>query len=111
MGSNPVTSTKKDYFTRLNERHITKNKYFWETVKFFWSSKFQPSERIKLSEEDDTLIPNEEEVAMETNDFVSTSVINLKILKSQNFDLLSENIELLLWKLLVSIENIRALLQ
>ena len=48
---------------------------------------------------------------MELNDFVSNSVINLKILRFQNFDPLSENIDLLLWKLLVSIENIQALLQ
>ena len=49
-------SHKKGYFTRSNERHIAKNKYFWETVKFFLSSRLQSSQRIKLYEEDDTVI-------------------------------------------------------
>ena len=58
---------KKDYFTSLNEKHITENKCLWGTVKLFLSNKVQFSERMKLCEEDDTLI--KEEVAMELNDF------------------------------------------
>ena len=38
---------KKDYFTILNEKHITENKCFWKTVKPFLSNKVQSSERIK----------------------------------------------------------------
>ena len=46
----------------------------------------QSSERVKLAEEDDTLITNEEEVTMKLNDFVGNAVINLQIPKFENFD-------------------------
>ena len=46
---------------------------------FFLSNKIQSSERIELAEEDDSLITNEEEVAMELNNFFSNAVINLKV--------------------------------
>lgn len=70
------------------------------------SNRLKSSERITLSEEDDTLTANEEEVVMELNDFFSNAVINIKILSLQNFYPLSENIDLLPCKLLLSIENI-----
>ena len=70
------------------------------------SNRLQSSERITLSEEDDTLTANKEEVAMELNDFFSNAVINIKILSLQIFYPLSENIDLLPSKLLLSIENI-----
>ena len=57
------------------------------------SNKVQSSEKISPAEEDDTLITNEEEVAMELNDFFSNVIINLKILKFENFDPLSEHID------------------
>ena len=82
---------KKGYFTSLNEEHIIENKCFWETVKPFLSNKVQSSERMKLCEENDTLI--KEEVAMELNDFFSNAVINLKIPKFENFDPLSESMD------------------
>ena len=82
---------EKDYFTSLNEKHRTGNKIFWKTVKPFFSKKVQSSERIKLAEEDNTLITNEDEVAIKLNDFFSNAVINLKIPKFENFDRLSEN--------------------
>ena len=43
---------------------------------------------------------------MELNDFFSNAVINIKILSLQIFYPLSENIDLLPCKLLLSIENI-----
>ena len=46
---------------------------------FFLSNKIQSSGRIELAEEDDSLITNEEEVAMELNNFFSNAVINLKV--------------------------------
>ena len=60
-------------------------------LSLFLSNKVQSSERIKLAEED-TLITHEEEVAMKLNDFFSNAVINLKIPRLENFDLLLENI-------------------
>ena len=56
------------------------------------SSKVQSSERIKLAEGEDTLITNEEEVAMELNNCFSNVVINLKIPMLESFDPLSEHI-------------------
>ena len=68
---------RKDYFTSLTENHITtKYKFFWKTVEPFLSNKVQFSERIKLAEEDDTLITIEEEVAMKLNDSFTNAVIN-----------------------------------
>ena len=65
----------------------------------------------KSAAEDITQITNEEEATMELNNFFSNAVINLKISKFENFDPLLENIENILWKLLLNIENIQALLQ
>ena len=49
-----------------------------ETFKPFLSNRVQSSERIKLAEEDDTLITNEDEVAMKLNDFFSNVAIQLQ---------------------------------
>ena len=57
------------------------------------SNRVQPSERIKLAEEDDTLITKEEEVALKLNYIFLNAVINLKTLNFENFDPLSENID------------------
>ena len=57
------------------------------------SNRVQPSERIKLAEEDDTLITKEEEVALKLNYIFLNAVINLKTLNYENFDPLSENID------------------
>ena len=57
----------------------------------FLSNKTQSSERIELAEEDDCLITNEEEVAMELNRFFSNAVFNLKVPKFENSDHFSEN--------------------
>ena len=56
----------------------------------YLSNKVQSSERIKLAQEDDTLITNEEEIEMRLNSFFSNAVINLKIPKFENFDPFSE---------------------
>ena len=57
---------------------------------FFLSNKIKSSERLKVAEEDDTLIKNEENVAMRLKDFFWNAIINLKIPKFENFDPLSE---------------------
>ena len=58
----------------------------------FLSNKIKSSERIELAEEDDSSITNEEEVAMELNNFFSNAVINLKVPKFENSHHFSENI-------------------
>ena len=55
------------------------------------SNKVQSSARIKLAYEKETLITNEEEVAMKMNNFLSNTIFNLKIPKFESLDPLSEN--------------------
>ena len=55
------------------------------------SNKVQSSERIKLAEEDDTLVTNEEEVVIKR--FLLKCCNNLKIPKLENFYPLLENID------------------
>ena len=59
---------QNDYFANLNEKHTKENKCFLKTVKVFLPNKVQSYERRKL-EEDDTLITNQEEVAMNLTNF------------------------------------------
>ena len=47
---------------------------------------------MKPAEEDNAKLTNEEEVAINLNNYFSNYVVNFKILKFQNFDSLSENI-------------------
>ena len=49
-----LRKSKKDYFSNLNEKQITDNKRFWKTVKPFLSNKVQSSERINLTDENDS---------------------------------------------------------
>ena len=51
-----LRKSKKDYFSNLNEKQITNNKRFWKTVKPFLSNKVQSSERINLTDENDSLV-------------------------------------------------------
>ena len=74
---------------------------FLETVKTFLSNIVQSSERIKLAEEDDTLITNDAEVVMKLSNFFSNVAINLKTPKFENFDPLSENTDHLTLKAFV----------
>ena len=46
----------KDYFSNLNGKQITDNKRFWKTVKPFLSNKVQSSERINLTEKNNSLV-------------------------------------------------------
>ena len=50
-----ATKNQKDFFTNLNEKHVTENKYFWKTIMPFLLDKVQSSERIKLVQEYRTL--------------------------------------------------------
>ena len=52
----PLTKSKKDYFSNLNEKQITDSNSFRKTVKPFLSNKIQSSERINLTEESDSLM-------------------------------------------------------
>ena len=59
---------KKQYFTNLNEKHITDNRKFWQTVKSFLSKKNKPTEKIKLLKNEE-IISNDVKVANSLNIF------------------------------------------
>ena len=87
-----LRKSKKDYFSKLNEKQITDNKRFWKTVKPFLSNKVQSSERINLTDENDSLVTYCEKVAKELNSFFSSVVKNLNIPSYEGCDPLSDNI-------------------
>ena len=60
-----LTKSKKYYFSSLNEKQITDNKRFWKTVKPFLSNKVQSSERINLTDENDSLVADYGKIATE----------------------------------------------
>ena len=87
-----LQKAKEDYFKSLDKKYITENKCPWKTVSPVLPNKVQSFERIKLAEEDNAQLTNEEEVALNLSNYFSNSVINVKILKFENFDSFSENI-------------------
>ena len=86
-----ATKSKKRYFTSLNKKYITENKCLWKTVRPLLSNKVRSFERIKHERGWCPTNKNEEEVAINLNDYFSNTVIHGKILKFENFDPLSEN--------------------
>ena len=87
-----LRKSKKDYFSYLKEKQITDSKRFWKTVKPFLSNKVQSSERINLTDENDSLVTNCGKVATELNSFFSSVVKNLNIPSYEGCDPLSNNI-------------------
>ena len=83
-----LTKSKKYYFSSLNEKQITDNKRFWKTVKPFLSNKVQSSERINLTDENDSLVADYGKIATELNSFCSFVVKNLNIPSYDVFDTL-----------------------
>ena len=77
----------------LNEKQITNNKRFWKTVKPLLSNKVQSSEKINLTEVNDSLIRDCRKVAKELNSFFSSVVKNLNIPSYESCDPLSDNID------------------
>ena len=87
-----LTKSKKYYFSNLSEKQTTNNKRFWKTVKPFLSNKVQSSERINLTDENDSLVTYCGKVAKELNSFFSSVVKNLNIPSYEGCDPLSDNI-------------------
>ena len=100
-----LRKAKKDYFSKLNEKQITDNKRFWKTVKLFLSNKFQSSERIKLTDKNDSLVTDCGKVAEELNSFFSSIVKNLNIRNYEGCGPLSDNIDHATLKAIVKWRN------
>ena len=83
-----LTKSKKYYFSNLSEKQTTKNKRFWKTVKPFLSNKVQSSERINLTDENDSLVADYGKITTELNSFFSFVVKNLNTPSYEGFDTL-----------------------
>ena len=69
---------KREYFAKINEKDITDNRKFWQTVKPFISDKVKSKESIILVN-NNNIESKETEVAKTFNHFFSNAVKNLKI--------------------------------
>ena len=88
-----LRKSKKDYFSKPNKKQITDSKRFWKTVKPFLSNKVQSSERINLTDENDSLVTDCGKVANQLNSFFSSVVKNLNIRNYEGCNPLSGNID------------------
>ena len=72
---------EKEYYGSLDEKQVTDNKTFWNTVKHFLSDKTINSPKITLVEKDE-IMNNEEKIAKSFNTFltnIGTSKVNVLI--------------------------------
>ena len=69
---------KKQYFSGLNEKDITENKFLGETVKLLFSDKAKLPEKIAFVENDD-ILPEDDKVTKMLNDVFPNVVENLDI--------------------------------
>ena len=83
-----LTKSKKYYFSNLSEKQTTNNKRFWKTVKPFLSNKVQSSERINLTDENDSLVADYGKITTELNSLFSFVVKNLNTPSYEGFDTL-----------------------
>ena len=74
-----------NYYGHLNEKDITENKKFWETVKPFLSDKSINRDKIHLNENGE-LINNKTKTAKVLNKFFSNIVKNLEIPECENLN-------------------------
>ena len=73
-----LRKVKKECFSNINEKNITDNRKFWQTVKPFLSEKNKSKEKITLIKNDE-ILSDDLEVANTLNIFFSNVVKNLKI--------------------------------
>ena len=73
-----LRKVKREYFANLNEKNITDNRKFWQTVKPFLSEKNKSREKITLVKNEE-IISDDVEVANTLNNYFSNVVKNLKI--------------------------------
>ena len=79
-----LTKSKSEYFGNLNEKKISDNKRFWETIQHFLSDKITSTQKMTLIEK--------EEIIMGEIIIFSNIVSNLKIEGYSNCDPLANNI-------------------
>ena len=67
-GVNLLRKSKKQYFSNINISDVTDNKSFWKSVKPYFSSKGQNSDKITLVE-NDAIITNDRVISKTMNKF------------------------------------------
>ena len=75
---NLLRKTKRDYFKQLNNKVISDNKKFWQTISPLFSEKAFRKETIILKDSNRT-ITNNHELAETFNTFFSNITKNLKL--------------------------------
>ena len=75
-----LRKVKKEYIAILNEKNITDNRKFWQTVKPFLSEKNKSREKITLVKNQE-IISDDVKVANTLNNYFLNVVQNLKIPK------------------------------
>ena len=82
---------KRNYYNNLDISHVTDNKKFWKTVNSFFSDKLQINNKIVLID-DETIIPNDVEVAETMNEFFVTVRDSLGINENSDYENTTEGI-------------------
>ena len=73
-----LRKVKNEYFAEVNEKNITDNRIFWQTVKLFLSEKNKSREKITLVKNEE-IISDDVEVANTLNNYFLNVIKNLKI--------------------------------
>ena len=87
-----VRETKREYFNSLNEKLVTDNKLFWNTIKSFFSDKGTTREKYTLTEEEE-ILDDDQKISTVFNDFFSSIVSNLNIPQYEDQNVNLDNID------------------
>ena len=87
-----IRETKREYFNSLNEKLITDNKLFWNTIKPFFPDKGATREKYTLIEEEE-ILGDDQKISTVFNDFFSSIVSNLNIPHYEDQNVNLENID------------------
>ena len=90
LKSRDLSNTKRIYFNNFDIRKVTDNRTFCKTVVPLFSNKFSKSEKINLTEWNNT-ISQDDELCRVFNNFFSKTVDELKILNISNYKLDNTN--------------------
>ena len=87
-----IRETKREHFNSLNEKLVTDNKLFWNTIKAFFSDKGATREKYTLIEEEEILY-DDQKISTVFNDFFSSVVSNLNIPQYEDQNVNLDNID------------------
>ena len=87
-----VRETKREYFNSLNEKLVTDNKLFWNTIKSFFSDKGATREKYTLTDEEE-ILDDDQKISTVFNDFFSSIVSNLNISQYEDQNVNLDNID------------------